>query len=70
MRFFGVKKWCSANVISYAKQKHVCWKICKIRKGLAVLREQIVVNVKLVEIRETSEVFWAKLYCKTSDLFL
>ena len=36
---------------------------------LAVLREQIVVNVKLVEIRKMSEVFWAKLYCKMSDLF-
>ena len=32
MRFLGVKKWCSANVISGTKQNH-CWKICKVRKG-------------------------------------
>ena len=33
MPFVDIKKWCSVNVISYAKQKHVCLKICKIRKG-------------------------------------
>ena len=32
MQFFGVKKWCSPNVFSDTKQKHVCWKICKVRK--------------------------------------
>ena len=30
---FGVRDWCSANVFSDAKQKHVCWKICKVRKA-------------------------------------
>ena len=33
MRFLGVKKWCSASVISDTMQKHVCQKICKVRKG-------------------------------------
>ena len=28
----GIKKWYSANVFSNAKQKHVCWKFCKVRK--------------------------------------
>ena len=30
--------------------------------------EHIVFNVKRVEIRKMSEVFWPKLYCKLSDL--
>ena len=30
MQLFGVKKWCSPNVFSNTKQKHVCWKICKV----------------------------------------
>ena len=30
--FLGVKKWCSANIFSDTKQKHVSWKICKVRK--------------------------------------
>ena len=29
---WGVKKWCSGNVFSDTKQKHVCWKICKVKK--------------------------------------
>ena len=44
-------------------------KFVKSKRVLAVLREQFVVNVKLVEIREMSEVFWEKLYCKMSDFF-
>ena len=28
----GFKKWCSENIFSDTKQKHVCWKICKVRK--------------------------------------
>ena len=36
---------------------------------LAVLQEQIILNVKWVEIRKMSEVLWSKLYCKMSDLF-
>ena len=37
---------------------------------LAVFWEHISFNFKRVEIRKMSEVFWAKLYCKMSDLFL
>ena len=28
-----VKKLCTANVFSETKQKHACWKICKVRKA-------------------------------------
>ena len=31
MQFLGVKKWYSANIFSGTKQKHVCWKICKVK---------------------------------------
>ena len=44
-------------------------KFVKSERVLPVLREQIVVKVKLVEIRKMCEVFLAKLYCKMSDLF-
>ena len=27
-----IRKLCSANVFSDIKQKHICWKICKLRK--------------------------------------
>ena len=37
---------------------------------LAVFWEHIIFNFKRVEIRKMSEVFWVKLYCKMSDLFL
>ena len=39
MQFFGVKKWCSPNVFSNNKQKHVCWKICKVRKVFGCVAE-------------------------------
>ena len=32
MQFLGFKKWRSANVFSDTKQKHICWKIFKVRK--------------------------------------
>ena len=32
MQFLSVKKWCSANAFPDTKQKHVYWKICKVRK--------------------------------------
>ena len=44
-------------------------KIIKSDSVLAVLLEQFIVNVKLVEVSKMSGVFWAKLYCKMSDLF-
>ena len=36
---------------------------------LAVFWEHVIFNFKRVEICKMSEVFWAKLYCKISDLF-
>ena len=44
--------------------------ICLLENGfLAVLWEHIIFNVKWVEVHKMGEVFWAKLYCKMSDLF-
>ena len=36
---------------------------------LAVLQEHIIFNAKCAEVRKMGEIFWAKLYCKMSDLF-
>ena len=36
---------------------------------LAVFWEHVISSRKRIEIRKMSEVFWAKLYCKMSDLF-
>ena len=44
-------------------------KSLKLERFLAVLREHIICNVKWVEVRKMSNVFWAKLYCKISGLF-
>ena len=44
-------------------------KLLKWEKFLAVFREHINFDVKWVEVRKMSEVFWAKLYCTMSDLF-
>ena len=43
-------------------------KFLKSKRVLAVLREHIIFNVKWVEVRKLSEAFWAKVYCKMSDL--
>ena len=44
-------------------------KFLKSERLLAVLREYFIFNVKWVEVRKTSEVFWVKPYCKISHLF-
>ena len=44
-------------------------KFVKRVRSLAVLREYIFYKVEWVEIRKMSKVFWAKIYCKMSDLF-
>ena len=49
--------------------ENVCWKICKVSGFFAVLRKYIFYNVKTVEVRKISEVFWAKRYCRMSDIF-
>ena len=67
MQFLGFKKWCSANIFSDREMfagKFVTWE-----RILTVFREHIIFNVKWVEVRLMSEVFWANLYCKMSDLF-
>ena len=33
IHFLDVKKWLNANNLSDTKEKHVCWKICKVRKA-------------------------------------
>ena len=73
MQFFSVKKWCSANVFSDTKQKHVSWKICKVRKIFDSLLGSclhFIFNVKRVEIRKMSEVFWANMFCWLWDFLL
>ena len=64
--------WVSGNgavqsFFSDTKQKHVCWKICKL-SFLAVFWEHIILKFQRAEIRKKSQVFWTKLYCKMSDL--
>ena len=44
-------------------------KFVKSERILAVLREQFVVIVTLVEICKMGEIFWVKLYSKVRDLF-
>ena len=44
-------------------------KFVKWVKFLAALLECIFYNVEEAEIHKMSEVFWAKLYCRISDLF-
>ena len=51
----GVKKWCSANISSDNKQKYA-EKFIKSESFLAVLRVDIIFNVKWVEVRKTSEI--------------
>ena len=41
----------------------------KWERFLAVFREHIIFIVKWVDVRKMSEVFWAHLYCKISDLY-
>ena len=53
----GVKNWCSANVFSDTEQKHICWKICKVRKAF-----DCVVGAYYFQC----QVNWV---CKMSDLF-
>ena len=50
-------------------RKMLAEKFVKWERLLAGLRQRIIFNVKWVETRKMSEVFWAKLYCKMSDLF-
>ena len=43
--------------------------VLKSESFLAVLREHIILNSKWSEVHKLSEVFWAKMYCKISDLY-
>ena len=52
-----------------SNRKILAGKFVKWDRFLAVLREHIIFNIKWVEVRKMSEVFWAKLYCTMSDLF-
>ena len=45
-------------------EKFVNWE-----RFLAVFWEHIIFNVKWVEVRKESAVFWTNLYCKISDLY-
>ena len=69
MHFLGVKKWCSANVLSDIKLKYACWKICKMWKVFGSVSGAFIFTVKWVEVCKMNEDFCAKLYCKMSGLF-
>ena len=45
-------------------------KFIKWERFLAMFWEYIIFNLKCVEVCKLSEIFWVKLYCKMSDLFL
>ena len=52
------------------KQKHVCRKICKLRKVFGCVSGACYFQCQLsCEVREMSEVVWVKLYCKIGALF-
>ena len=44
-------------------------KFVKSKRVLARLWEHVIFNIIEVEVHHMNEVFWAKLYCKMSDLF-
>ena len=41
----------------------------KLERFLAVLQGHIIFNVNWVEVHKMSEIFWAELYRKMSELF-
>ena len=47
---------------------HQTEKFLKWERFSAMLRKYIIFNVKLIEVHKMSEVLWAKLYCKMSEL--
>ena len=67
---FGRQEMVQRKCLFWHKQKHVCWKMCQVRKVFdCVAGVYIIFDVKWVEIRKINEVFLVKLYCKMSDIF-
>ena len=58
MWFLGAKKWCSANVFSDTKQKHVCWKICKMRKVFGCASKFETFCKKIWNPKKSDDVQW------------
>ena len=56
------------QAFSNTNQKHVSWKTFKVSKVLAVLQEYNFYNIEWLEVCKMSEISWANLYCKMSDL--
>ena len=54
----------------FGHQAATSLQFAKSERFLIVLPEHIMFNIKWVEICKMSEVFWAKIYCKTSHHFL
>ena len=66
--------WASRNgavqMFFLAPSRNMCAGIfAESESFLALLPTYINFNVKWVEVRAMSEVFWGKLYCKMSDIF-
>ena len=60
MHFLGVKKWyCTiyAIVFSDTKQRHVCWKIFKVKKVFGYVAGAYIFNVNEVEVHKMNEFF-------------
>ena len=51
---YGSRNGAVQIFFSDTKQKHVCWKICKVNKALAALWEHFIFIVKLVEVHKKS----------------
>ena len=70
MQFLGVKKECSTNVFFWNQtEKSLAEEFAKRENFSAVLQKYIIFDVKLIEVYQMSEVFWAKLYCNMRELF-
>ena len=64
LRYLGVKKWCSANILPDTKQKMHARKFVKSERFLAVLREILLSMSSELRFIKLMRFFWAKLYCK------
>ena len=63
MRFLGVKKGAVQMFFSHNKHKHVCWKICKVRKE--TVHWNVWTNIKTLKFQIwhfESFIFWSLLW--------
>ena len=69
-RVFWASRNCAVQMFFLTPNRNMFARIfVKPERFLTVLPEHIAFNVKWVEVRKMSEVFWVKLYCKISEHF-